>query len=271
MIARVLVDNITKNEWKAEWGLAVYIEHDGHKILLDTGTTGAFAENADLMGIDLSQVEFGVLSHAHYDHADGLEEFFRRNQTAKFYLRAGSGENCYKKGKFLFKKYIGIHRGYLEKFADRISYVDGDYEVVPGVVLMPHKTPGLAAAGKKAGMYVKVGGRYLPDSFAHEQSLVLDTEKGLVIFNSCSHGGADNIIREVESTWPGKKIYALIGGFHLFRSSDQEVTALAKRIKDTGIEKIYTGHCTGQRAMELLKAELKENAVQLYTGLTIEI
>lgn len=271
MRARILVDNITKNEWKAEWGLSVYIEYEGHKILLDTGTTGVFAENADSMGIDLSEVEFGVLSHAHYDHADGMEEFFKRNQKADFYLRAGSGENCYGKKNFLFKKYIGIRPGYLEKYAKRIVYADGDYEVVPGVVLLPHKTPGLEAVGKRAGMYVKENGRFRPDSFAHEQSLVFDTKKGLVIFNSCSHGGADTIIKETERTYPGKKIYALIGGFHLFRSSDEEVIALAGRIRETGIEKIYTGHCTGKRAMELLKAELNGAANQLYTGLVIEI
>lgn len=271
MFAKVLVDNITKNEWKAEWGLSIYIEYEGHKILLDAGTTGAFAENADSMGIRLEDVEFGVLSHAHYDHADGLEEFFNRNRQAKFYLRAGSAENCYGTNEDQSRKYIGIHEGYLERFADRIVYADGDYEVVPGVVLLPHKTPGLEKAGENAGMYVKIKGRWEPDSFAHEQSLVLDTQQGLVIFNSCSHGGADNIIRETELTYPGKKIYALIGGFHLFRSADEEVRALAKRIRQTGIEKIYTGHCTGERAMELLKAELGERAAQLYTGLEIEV
>lgn len=271
MFAKILVDNITKNEWKAEWGLSVYIEYRGHKILLDTGTTGAFAENADSMGIRLEDVEFGVLSHAHYDHADGMEEFFNRNAKAKFYLRKGVAENCYGTGEALSKKYIGIHEGYLERFADRIVYVDGDYELLPGAVLLPHKTPGLEKAGEKAGMYVKINGKWKPDSFAHEQSLVFDTQKGLVIFNSCSHGGADNIIRETEMTYPEKKIYALIGGLHLFRSSDEDVRALAKRIRETGIEKIYTGHCTGERAMEILTEELQDKACQLYTGLEIEI
>ena len=58
MKAKILVDNNTRNEWKAEWGLAVYIEYEGHKILLDAGTTHVFAENADMMGVDLSEVEW---------------------------------------------------------------------------------------------------------------------------------------------------------------------------------------------------------------------
>ena len=270
-IAKVLVDNITKNQWKAEWGLSIYIEYNGHRILLDTGTTEAFAENADQMGVRLEDVEFGVLSHAHYDHSDGLGEFFKRNSTAKFYLQKSAEENCYSRKNFLFKKYIGIRRGYLETYKDRIVYADGDMEVIPGVTLLAHRTPGLSGVGKKAGMYVRKNGRWRPDDFSHEQSLVLDTKEGLVIFNSCSHGGADVIIREAEAAFPGKQIYGLIGGFHLFRSEDQEVRELADRIRKTGIRRICTGHCTGERAMEILKEELGDMAEQIYTGFEIEV
>ena len=71
-------------------------------------------------------------------------------------------------------------------------------------------------------------------------------------------------------SFPNKKIYALVGGFHLYKSSDEEVKALADRIKKTGIEKIYTGHCTGEKAFGILKNELGDNAQQLHVGLVIE-
>jgi 7,8-dihydropterin-6-yl-methyl-4-(beta-D-ribofuranosyl)aminobenzene 5'-phosphate synthase len=270
MLARILIDNVTKNEWLAEWGLAVYIEYNRHKILLDTGTTGKFLKNAEAMGIDLKTVDFGVLSHAHYDHANGLGAFFECNARASFYVRNGVRENCYSRHG-LFPAYIGVRKGYLKQFKKRMVYVDRDYEIIPGVTLLPHKTPGLSEVGRKAGMYVRQGFRFIPDAFEHEQSLVLDTERGLVIFNSCSHGGADNIINETIKTYPGRKIYALIGGFHLFRSTDEEVRSLITRIRATGIERIYTGHCTGQRAMELLKEGLGEMAQQIYTGLEIVV
>ena len=271
MFAKILIDNISKNEWRSEWGLAVYVEYGGHRFLLDAGTTGAFADNARDMGIDLGAVEYGILSHAHFDHSDGLERFFKENRNAEFYLRKGTMENCYKLETPFDSRYIGIHEGYLERFSDRIRYVDGDYEIVPGAVLLPHKTPGLNKVGEKAKMYVKINGKFRPDDFSHEQSLVFDTEQGLVIFNSCSHGGADTIIREVEKTYPGKKIAALIGGLHLFESSDEDILSLAQRIRDTGIGKVYTGHCTGDHAMELLKEQLGDRAEQIYTGLEIRI
>ena len=69
----VLTDNLARALFLSEWGLSILIEADGKTILLDTGSSGLFAENAELLGIDLSAVDFGVLSHAHYDHADGME------------------------------------------------------------------------------------------------------------------------------------------------------------------------------------------------------
>jgi len=80
-----------------------------------------------------------------------------------------------------------------------------------------------------------------------------------------------DIIKEVSGAYPGKRIYAMIGGFHLYHTSEEGVRALAGRIRSTGIEKIYTGHCTGAAAYEILKEELGEQAEGLYTGMEIVI
>ena len=270
MQATILVDNLTRNNLSPEWGLSVFIEYGPNKILLDTGASGRFLKNADSMGIPLGQVDFGVLSHAHYDHADGMGEFFTCNPHAVFYLREGTKENCYGK-KWCFHKYIGIHRGFLKTYRDRIKYVSGKHEILPGITLLPHTTQGLEEIAKGVNLYVKEGRKFWPDSFSHEQSLVFDTEKGLVTFSSCSHGGADNIIREIEAAFPKKQLYAMLGGFHLYKSSREEVRALAERIKKTGIQKIYTGHCTGERAFDILKEELGDCAEQIYTGMEKEL
>ena len=267
--ATVLIDNIAADGLSAEWGLSVFIEYGGKRYLLDTGATGKFADNAQKLGISLSATDFGILSHAHYDHSDGMERFFSENAAAKFYIREGASENCYG-SKFIFSKYIGIKRGTLEKFSDRIEYAHGDFLLSDGVYLIPHKTPGLAAAGKRAGMFRKVNGRRVPEDFSHEQSLVFDTSKGLVIFNSCSHGGADNIINEVAASFPDKKIYALIGGFHLFKTSAEDVKTLAVNIKKTGIKYVATGHCTGDKGFDVLKKELGDTLVKLHSGFVFE-
>ena len=100
---------------------------------------------------------------------------------------------------------------------------------------MPHSTPELERVGRRERMYRLENGRWRPDDFSHEQSLVLDTAKGLVIFNSCSHGGAANIINEVAAAFPDKTVYALIGGFHLYNKPASEVRALAEKLRQTGV------------------------------------
>lgn len=76
MRATVIVDNIKNNEISGEWGLCIYIEYGDKKILLDTGASTLFSENAGKLGIPLKDVDVAVLSHAHYDHANGMEVFF---------------------------------------------------------------------------------------------------------------------------------------------------------------------------------------------------
>ncbi len=267
--ATVLSDNIACGELAGEWGLSVYIEYGDKRVLLDTGASGLFRENAAQLGADIAAVDAAVLSHAHYDHADGMAEFFKANSHAKFWLRGHA--KCYKKEKGRRGyKYIGVPEKILGKYSSRIAFAEGDVNILPGVTLVPHKTDGLYAVGEKNKMYLRRGRRYFADDFSHEQSLVFDTPEGLVVFNSCSHGGADVVINEVAETFPGKKVRALIGGFHLYDKSEAEVRALAERIRETGIEKIYTGHCTGEKAFDILNRELGETAGQLAVGLVME-
>ena len=279
MKIQVLIDNIAgtcgSRKLFGEWGLSVYVEFEGKRYLLDTGASHLFAKNAAVMGVNLSKVDVGVLSHAHFDHSDGMAKFFHVNEAAPFYLRKGAGENCYHAhkliGHFMYHEYIGIHKGFLKRFADRIRFAEGDMLIAPNVYLVPHKTPGLEAIGERAHLSVKENGKYRYDSFDHEQSLVFDTPRGLFVMNSCSHGGADNIVKEIEATFPGKKIYALLGGFHLFRYKDEVVWAFAERLRELDVQKIYTGHCTGDRAFKILREVLGDRAEQMFTGMTVEI
>lgn len=269
MRATVVVDNQKNGDIQGEWGLCIYIEYGDQKILLDVGASNLFARNAEKLGISLKEVDIAVLSHAHYDHANGMEAFFQNNDKAKFYLRETCDENCYFK-KWFITKYIGIPKHILAKYPDRIVFAKGDMKLCEGVYLIPHKTEGLSEIGKREKMYQHRDRKWYPDDFSHEQSLVFETQKGLVIFNSCSHGGAVNIINEVAATFPDKKVYALIGGFHLFNKPVSEVQALGKKIRDTGIAYVCTGHCTGGKAYAALQEELGDKLHRLQVGLVME-
>ncbi len=262
--ATVLIDNTSQPPLLCEWGLSMIIRYGGRCILLDTGKSSQFAENAVLLGERLSDVEYGVLSHAHYDHADGMDEFFSANSSASFWLREGTEENCYS-GEGADRHYIGIKQGTMRRHRSRISFASGDVKLFDGAWLIGHKTD-LEAAGRRAHMYLLTENGWTTDRFCHEQSLVLESSKGLVVFNSCCHAGADVIIHEVEQTFE-KKVYAIVGGLHLFRSSDDEVIGMAERLEDTGVQRIVTGHCTGERGIELLKNTLGDRVEMMYSGM----
>lgn len=270
MKIRILTDNKAKDGLKGEWGLSLYIEHENRRILLDTGASPLFAKNAVSCGVDLKAVDLAFLSHAHYDHSNGFGEFFRINKKAPLYLNNNCKENCYGK-RWIFSKYIGIKKGYAEAYKDRLIYTEGFTEVEKGIFLLPHGEGDYTEYGRKNGLFQKKGRKWSYDCFDHEQSLVIRAEKGLVIFNSCCHTGADNIIKEVSEAFKGEKILALIGGFHLYKSSDGDVVKLAKEIEKTGIEKIYTGHCTGDRAFRILKEQLGDKAQELYAGMEMVV
>lgn len=270
-----LIENRAPERLAAEHGLCVHISFMGHSILLDTGASGAFAENAEKLGVDLAAVEVAALSHAHYDHSGGYEAFFAANGRAEVYLRAEGRQRCYGVSG-PEPRYIGIPDGILEKHAARFVFVNEKTQLLPGVFLLGHSTPGLESRGAAAHMCRESGNGLIPDDFAHEQSLIFDTSRGLVVINSCCHAGADTVAREALEAFPGRRLCMLIGGFHLMGSTgadsmgptEAEVIALARRLEALGAETIYTGHCTGTPAYEILERTLPGRVKYFCTGTT---
>lgn len=266
----VITDNIAGESLAGEWGLCLLIGFNGRRILVDAGASDLFLKNMKSLGERVEDVDCAVLSHAHYDHANGMPAFFENNAKAKLYVRESTAANCYAK-KLLFRKYIGIPRRMLADYADRIEKVSGNYTVMEGACLIPHSTPGLSAVGKRELMYRRTAGGWMPDDFSHEQSLVLNTDRGLLIVNSCSHGGVENIINEVKAAFPGKKIYGYIGGFHLFNKTEAEILRVADAFRGAHLDYVCTGHCTKDRAFGILKQQMGEKLEQLHVGLRITI
>lgn len=261
----VLIDNLAAEPLIGEWGLSILITTDDRRILLDTGASNLFAQNAECLGIDLSAVDTGVLSHAHYDHADGLETFFMLNQKAPFLVREGACENCFgiKEGEL---HYIGIKSGALKRNEARIQYVNGVHEIGDGIFIVPHRKTDYSAIALRNDLYVINDGKRSPDDFAHEQSLVIESEQGLIVFNSCSHTGMINIIKDIQEMLGRSDIYAYVGGLHLYKMTDEELGALCEEIHAASIGHIFTGHCTGDHAFQFLKEKLGVRIEQFSSG-----
>lgn len=275
MNAVVLIENTAPegSTLTFEHGLSLYLEYQGRKLLLDAGSSGSFADNAAALGVDLSRVELAVLSHGHYDHADGLRRFFRLNHKAPVYIRQGADGPMFSvddRG----VRYIGIHRELLEKFQDRFLPVSGKYPLMDGLWLTSCLSRDPAFTGRASNLVYKRGeDDFLPDDYRHEQSLVAETDRGLVLFNSCSHAGIVNIVRDTLDQFPGQKVRAVVGGLHMFspsgtgmNCSPAYVFSVADALKELGVEEIHTGHCTGEPALELMHQRFGPGCTPLTTG-----
>lgn len=269
MISTIIIDNISNKRLKSEWGLSILIEENGKKVLLDFGASRKFMDNAEKLGIDLNDIDISVLSHAHYDHGNGIPFFLEFNKKAKVYMEEETKENCYTMIN-VRRRYEGLPKGTLKKYKDRIIYVNELTEITDGFYILPHIKPHLEI-GIQEGMFLKEEKGYSIDNLMHEESLVVRTKEGLVVFSSCSHIGIDNIIKEVRSTFKNEKIYSVIGGFHLYNKTDEYVKDLGYRLKELDVKHIYTGHCTGMRAYNILKDVLGDRLNKIETGLIINI
>lgn len=274
MEIKVLIENTTDSELLCEHGLSLFINCNGKSYLLDAGTTGMFLRNAKNMNVDLSEIECAVLSHGHYDHAGGFKALFEKYGDKKVYAMksvmeayySGSGGNIHE---------IGIPQDIIMKYKDNFILIDEITKLDEGVYIVPHNVDNLEKIGEKAKLYKMVEGRLVPDDFSHELSLLFDTDKGLVIFNSCSHAGIVNIIKEIKEICPDKKIHVFFGGLHMKGKrgdevictfTEEEVKEIADYLNDADLDKLYTGHCTGEQAIRLLKKYLGEKLEVLSTG-----
>ena len=264
-----VVENHPGDGLKGEHGLCFYIEHEGHVYLSDVGKTGLFVENARKLGVDLVKVEALVISHHHYDHGGGLEQFFAENDKGTVYLRRAPEVDLVVDDPEL-PRYVGLDKAVLAEFTDRIRYIDRNREIAPGLHLLTEIPSLYSKPSGDLRLKMRRGEEVLPDTFEHELVTVLEGQEELVVLTGCAHNGVLNMVEAVRQALPGKPIRAVIGGFHLNAETQPTVIGVGKTLLEMDIPAVYTGHCTGEMQTDILAAVLSERLHRLHTGLVMD-
>ena len=271
-----------------EHGLCFYIETEKHKLLMDTGQTGLLLENAEKLGIDLTEVDTVVLSHGHYDHGGGILPFAKINPTAKIYVPEAAFGEYYSMNKDGEPHYIGLAKEIQElpqvikvsaeakpeaseeaKAADGIYRIDDELALFSGIG-SEHVIPSTNQRLKK-----KTEDGFVQDDFAHEQCLVISEGVKKVLLSGCAHHGILNIMDRYCELF-GEEPDFVISGFHMMKKhnySDEDInmiidTALALRQYKTVF---YTGHCTGVEPYNAMKKLMGDQLHYVHSGDEIRI
>lgn len=279
LIENTKSDTITGLE--EEHGVSLHIEKDGLRILFDTGWSGGkLLNNAEMMGINLDQVEFAAVSHYHADHGGGLPAFFEVNKKAPVYLRKTDDTDVYAKFPGMEKEmYVGLNMSLFDKFSDRFRFVDGRTEIADDVFILTDIINDYPRPAGNKFVLLKRDGKIIPDEFNHELMMVIKDKGELVVITGCSHSGILNMVETAKQEFAGIPIKMVIGGFHLMLSGDDTMAGTKEDVEEIGREMLrlvgsgttYSGHCTGKPAYEVLKGVMGDKLGYFATGAQFEV
>jgi len=248
---------------KKDWGFSALLEVGGKRILFDTGNNSEiFAHNIQAKEVDLTNLDFVVISHRHGDHMGGLNYLLQTNPDVPIYVPkenfgifGSSFPGTFVKGNDSLPADMRYFDGdppetlfFGTPWAEaNFNWVTETTEIAPGFHLILLK------------------GAWGVDLDVMEVSLAIDTPDGVVLVVGCSHPTIEKIVKAAKDV-TNKPIHLVLGGLHLLPSNNEEIKYLATALHDTfNIEKIAPVHCTGELAFEILKETFGDR--YLYAGL----
>lgn len=267
MKLKVLVDNNTyiNRYYLGEPAVSYYIEDETDKILFDAGYSDAFIKNAEKMNIDLNKINKLIISHGHDDHTRGLKYFFKDKKDIEL---TGHPE-CFEYKENDNGLYIGSPLTKEQLFnlcklnlSTEPIKINKNITYLGEIPKMNEFEPRYSI-GKKI-----INEKKEADIIKDDSAIAYKSDKGLFIITGCSHSGICNIIEYAKKVCNEKRIYGVIGGFHLFET-DERLEKTIKYLKENNIKLLYPCHCVSLKAKIEMAKEL--DIIEVGVGLEIEV
>ena len=258
----VLATNISNYGGFGEWSFSALYESETESVLFDTGFhEDTVLHNAKILGKDLSKVEKVILSHFHSDHTGGLlklrktykelnSKAFTKVYVARGFFNQRFAPDGSKVGPGNYAD-SGKWKKDAEDLGINFIILDSHYEVSKNIFATGTVERTVEKYNGPEGLVVKdiKSNKFVPDIILDDQSAGMLTENGWVMMSGCGHSGIINTAKKLQSI-NNIPVYGAIGGFHLFKASDQLIDKTAYWLKNQGMTKFMGGHCTGIYAAE---------------------
>jgi 7,8-dihydropterin-6-yl-methyl-4-(beta-D-ribofuranosyl)aminobenzene 5'-phosphate synthase len=260
----------------ASHGLSLLITAHGpggaRTMLFDGGPVDmSMARNAPRLGVNFAAIDAMMLSHGHWDHAGGLPQalsMLPEGKRVPLYLHPGMfAERGMRQsdGGVLPMDPVPSPAGWAAMGADPVvsaeplSVLDGLFQIsgeIPRVTGYERGLPGQVARADDTAPWVA------DELLMDERFLAVRLKgKGLVIFSACSHAGVVNVLHEARRLFPGERLHAVMGGFHLSGENEAIIPQTVRDLGGFGLELIIPAHCTGWRAVNALERAYGEPMV----------
>ncbi|HPR32879.1 MAG TPA: MBL fold metallo-hydrolase [Prolixibacteraceae bacterium] len=237
-IVTLIENRVSTRGLVAEHGLSFFIDTGSRKIVFDTGQSGLFADNASKLGVDLAAADALVISHGHYDHTGGMARFLEINMSAPVFLKKEAFQQ-----KLHNEDFIGIDP-IIDPQSKRFRFVDSMMQIDESIYIFPETRIFYPVDQHREGFFIQDKGNRVPDLLQDELFLVFLVEGALTVLSSCSHNGISNMVETARSYF-GLPVKRVIGGFHIRKSGEALMNHLISYFNQSGVEALYTGHCTG--------------------------
>lgn len=213
------------------WGFSCLVRGAEKTVLFDTGADGrVLLANMDKLALDPQQVQVVILSHIDGDHVGGLERFLEANSEVTVYLP---------------RSFPGNFKAQVRQTGAQVVEIHKPQEICPHLYTTGEMGTGIL-----------------------EQSLVIETQPGLIVMTGCAHPGIVNITKRAKQTRE-QPVHLVLGGFHLSGTSSSRIESIISDLQALEVAKAAPCHCSGDLARQLFAEAFGDNYLSVGVGKTL--